>query len=199
MPKTILIATRNEDKVREITDKLAPLGVTVKSFLDFPEIPEVIEDGETLEANALKKAETGFKATGLPTLADDTGLEVDALGGAPGVYSSRYAGEEATYSDNRRKLIEAIKDVPDDKRQAAFRTVVTILDEKGSTQLEGKCGGIIITEERGDGTFGYDPVFYVPEYGQTFAEMDLKLKNKISHRGLAFGKAMEVIKEDWGL
>jgi len=199
MPKTILIATRNRDKIREITAKLASLGVTVKSFLDFSEIPEVIEDGETLEANALKKAETGFKSTGIPTLADDTGLEVDALGGAPGVFSSRYAGEEATYSDNRRKLIDAIKDVPDDKRQAAFRTVVTIYDEKGSTQVEGKCDGIIIAEERGDGTFGYDPVFYVPEYGQTFAEMDLKLKNKISHRGLAFGKAMEVIKEIWGL
>lgn len=199
MPKTILIATRNKDKVREITAKLVPLGVQVKSFLDFPEIPEVIEDGDTLEANALKKAETGFKSTGIPTLADDTGLEVEALGGAPGVYSSRYAGEDATYSSNRRKLIEAIKGIPIDKRQAAFRTVVTIFDEKGAVQIEGKCGGIIIAEERGDGTFGYDPVFYVPEYGQTFAEMDLELKNRISHRGLAFGQAMEVIKELWEL
>ena len=197
MPKIILIATRNKDKVREITAKLVPLGVQVKSFLDFPEIPEVVEDGETLEANALKKAEAGFKSTGILTLADDTGLEVDALGGAPGVFSSRYAGQDATYSSNRRKLIEAVKDIPLDKRQAAFRTVVTIYDENGAVQVEGRCGGIIIEEERGKGTFGYDPVFYVPEYGQTFAEMEMELKNKISHRGIAFSKAMEIIKELW--
>lgn len=199
MITTLLIATRNQDKVREISAKLAPLGLEIKSFLDFPEIPEVVEDGETLEANALKKAQAGFEAAAIPTIADDTGLEVDALNGAPGVYSSRYAGKDATYAGNRLKLIEAMKGVPDECRQAAFKTVVTIYDKNGFVQVEGRCDGIIIDEERGDGTFGYDPVFYVPEYGQTFAEMDLKLKNKISHRGLAFGKAMEVIEKRWGL
>jgi len=191
--KTLLLATRNRDKVREIAAKLAHLNIKVKSFRDFPHLPEVVEDGETLEANALKKAREGFQATGIPTLADDTGLEVSALGGEPGVYSSRYAGENVSYADNRRKLLMEMENVSDNMRQAAFRTVVTIYDKKGYEQVEGICEGVIIRGERGEGGFGYDPVFYVPEFGQTFAEMSLELKNRISHRGKAIDKAIEVI------
>jgi len=197
--RILLLATRNLDKVREISAKLSPLDIEVKSFLDFPQLPEVEEDGETLEANALIKAQAGFQATGIPTLADDTGLETDALNGAPGVLSSRYAGENATYADNRRKLLHAMENVPNDQRQAVFRTVVTIFDELGFIQVEGRCAGIIVRMERGKGGFGYDPVFLVPEYAQTFAEMPLELKNRISHRGKALDKAIEVIKNRWGL
>ncbi len=197
--KTLLLATHNLDKVREIAAKLAHLDIEVKSFRDFPHLPEVLEDGATLEDNALKKAREGFQATGLPTLADDTGLEAAALNGAPGVYSSRFAGEDATYADNRWKLLKEMENIPDNLRQAAFRTVVTIYDDKGFEQVEGICQGVIIRSERGEGGFGYDPVFFVPEYDQTFAEMALELKNRISHRGKAIDKAIEVIKKRWGL
>ena len=194
-PTTILISTKNKDKVREIAQKLTGLNLEVKSLLDFPEIPDVVEDGDTLEQNALKKVRAGHKATGLLTIADDTGLEVEALDGAPGVYSSRYAGEDATYADNRRKLLETMKNVSADKRKAAFRTVVAIIGTGIEEIVEGRCGGIITSEERGRGGFGYDPVFLIPDKNLTFAEMSLKDKNKISHRGIAVGKAVEVIKK----
>ena len=192
---TVLIATRNKDKVLEINHKLKGLGLEVKSFLDFPHFPEVIEDGKTIEENALKKARTGFLATGLTTLADDTGLEVEALNGAPGLYSSRYAGDNATYADNRRKLLLELEGIPPDKRRAVFRTVVVIFDKDGFNQLEGRCKGLITEDERGTGGFGYDPIFLLPEYGMTFAEMPLKLKNRVSHRGRAVEKAIQIIRE----
>ena len=194
-PTTILISTKNKDKVREITQKLDGLNLEVKSLLDFPEILDVVEDGDTLEQNAWKKARTGYEATGLLTIADDTGLEVEALDGAPGVYSSRYAGEDATYADNRRKLLETMKNVPADKRKAAFRTVVAIQGNGIEEIVEGGCEGVITSEERGSGGFGYDPVFLIPDRNLTFAEMSLEDKNKISHRGIAVGKSVEVIKK----
>lgn len=199
MTKTLLIATRNKDKVREISVKLEPLGVEIKSLLDFPEMPEVVEDRDTLEGNALKKAEKGFKFTGIPALADDTGLEVDALNGAPGVYSSRYAGKDVTYADNRKKLLLEMRNIPEGKRQAAFSTAAVIYDSEGYEVVEGKCEGVITFTEHGEDGFGYDPVFLIPEYDQTFAEMPLELKNEISHRGIAFAKVIEVIKKRWGL
>ena len=191
--KTILIATRNRDKVREIARKLAALDFEVKSLLDFPDIPEVVEDGDTIEENALKKARAGFEAAGLPTIADDTGLEVEALGGQPGVFSSRFAGEGATYADNRRKLLREMEGAPLEKRGAVFRTVVVVYDENGYEMVEGRCEGVITTVERGDEGFGYDPVFLIPGMNLTFAEMPLEEKNKISHRGLAVDKAIKVI------
>ena len=199
MTKTLLIATCNKDKVREISAKLEPLGIEIKSLIDFPEILEVVEDRDTLEGNALKKAEAGFNHTGIPTLADDTGLEVEALNGAPGVYSSRYAGKNATYADNRTKLLLEMENVPEGRRQAAFRTAAVIYDNDGYEVVEGRCAGVIIFTERGDSGFGYDPIFLIPEYEQTFAEMPLELKNKISHRGIAFAKAIEVITKRWRL
>ncbi len=199
MPNSILIATRNRDKVREIAAKLAGLNLNIKSLLDFPQIPDVIEDGKTLEENALKKARAGFEATGLPTIADDTGLEVYALNNAPGVYSSRYAGEKATYRDNRKKLLQEMRNIPPSDRKCVFRTVVCIYDEKGYEFIQSKCEGIIIEEERGSGGFGYDPIFLVPQYDQTFAEMPLELKNVISHRGKAVDKTIQVIKRRWNI
>jgi XTP/dITP diphosphohydrolase len=193
MNKTLLIATRNKDKIREISQKLENLGLEIKSLNDFPQIPGINEDGITIEDNAIKKAQTGFKATGLLTLADDTGLEVATLKGAPGVYSSRYAGKGATYADNRRKLLQAMQNIPKEKRNAVFRTVAAICDENGVILVEGKCEGVIIEEERGSAGFGYDPVFMIPELGKTFAEMTLEQKNRISHRGKAFAKAREII------
>ncbi|NQS97314.1 MAG: RdgB/HAM1 family non-canonical purine NTP pyrophosphatase [candidate division Zixibacteria bacterium] len=191
----ILIATRNKDKVLEINHKLKGLGLEVKSFLDFPHIPEVIEDGKTIEENALKKARIGFFATGLTTLSDDTGIEVEALNGAPGLYSSRYAGDNASYADNRHKLLRELEGIPIEKRRAVFRTVVVIFDKDGFNQLEGRCEGLITEDERGTGGFGYDPIFLLPEYGMTFAEMPLKLKNRVSHRGRAVEKAIQIIRE----
>ncbi|MBL7192166.1 XTP/dITP diphosphatase [bacterium] len=193
--KVILLATHNRDKVREISLKLNNYDITVKSLLDFPDAPEIVEDGDTLEANAVKKAEAGFKITGLPTIADDTGLEVKALIGAPGVYSSRYAGENVTYADNRRKLLHEMTNVPDNERSAVFRTVAAFKTAEYINIVEGQCEGYITREERGEGGFGYDPVFYIPDYKQTFAEMPLELKNKISHRGEAMDKIVEVIEK----
>ena len=195
---TLLLATRNRDKVREISRKLNGLAVEVKSLLDFPSIPDIVEDGKTIEENALKKAEAGFNATNLPTIADDTGLEVEALNGRPGIFSSRYAGKNVSYADNRRKLLEDMEEIPQRKRSALFRTVIAFVAQDRRETVEGVCGGVILGEERGDGGFGYDPVFYIPQYGLTFAQMPLELKNRISHRGIAMGKIIEVLKDYFG-
>jgi len=183
---TIVLATKNKDKIREIRKILSDLTVEFKTMADFPDMPDVEEDGATLEENALKKAMEFHKFTGLPALADDTGLEVDALSGAPGVFSSRFAGEEASYEDNRKKLLEELKDVPEENRGAQFRCVVAFADGSRRMTTEGIVRGKILTEEQGTGGFGYDPVFWVPEFEKTFAEMDLEKKNMISHRGIAF-------------
>ncbi len=181
----LLLATRNLDKVREIRSVLADLDVELICAADVPDLPEVEEDADTLEGNAIKKAMTLHKMTGLPTLADDTGLEVEALGGAPGVFSSRYAGPDATYADNVQKLLQAMRDVPESRRQAQFRTVIAFAHDGQVETVEGVCRGVITTEPRGSNNFGYDPVFYVPDLGKTMAEMTLEEKNRISHRGRA--------------
>ena len=191
----IVLATRNRDKVNEIRDLLIDLEVQILTLNDFPEVPEIIEDRETLEQNAYKKAKTVFDATGILSVADDTGLEVDALNGQPGVYSSRFAGEQATYDDNVNKLLQEMENVPDDQRSAIFRTVISIVGENINELVEGRCKGIIVRHKKGNGGFGYDPVFYVPEYRRTFAEMPLSLKNQISHRGQALQKAIKILKQ----
>jgi XTP/dITP diphosphohydrolase len=163
---------------------------------DFPHIGEIPEEGDTLEANALTKSETALRETGLPSLADDTGLEVDALGGRPGVYSSRYSGPNATYDDNVKKLLGELEGVPLEKRGATFRTVVAVsFPGEESGVVEGKCEGTIITEARGKSGFGYDPVFLPDGKELTFAEMALPEKNKISHRGLALKAARALLEE----
>ena len=184
----LLIATRNPDKLKEIKACFQVPQLEVVSALEFPDLPEVEEDGDTLEANAIKKATILARETGLWSLADDTGLEVAALDGAPGVYSARYAGEDATYEDNCRKLLAALSGQGD--RRAVFRSVIALCDPAGKAEcVEGGCDGVITEEAHGENGFGYDPVFQPDGYPLTFAEMDATTKNRLSHRGKALQKA----------
>jgi XTP/dITP diphosphohydrolase len=184
----LIIATRNAHKLEEIQKVFDFQGLEVMSAFDFPDIPDVVEDGETLEANAEKKAVEIALATGCWSMADDSGLEVDALGGAPGVYSARYAGETCSYTDNNAKLLREL--AGQDDRTARFRTVVALSDPDGNTQtLEGECLGRIIEEQRGTNGFGYDPLFVPDGFSETFAELSSDIKNTISHRARALRKA----------
>jgi len=193
--KTIVLASRNKHKIEELRQTLAPLDIELKSTYDFPQLEEVVEDKTTLEGNALKKARYVYEETGLPALSDDTGLEVEALDGRPGVYSARYAGESATYQDNVDKLLDELAGVKFEDRKAQFRTVVAFVSEDGTHTFEGICRGAIIEEERGDKGFGYDPVFLPAGYKETFAELSAKTKNEISHRGKAIEKFYDWLKE----
>jgi XTP/dITP diphosphohydrolase len=172
------------------------LAIDILTRDDFPGIPETIEDGATLDANALKKARELCEATGLAAVADDTGLEVDALNGEPGVYSSRFAGPGATYADNVNLLLKRMEGVPEKARGAQFRCVIALVEPAGAEILvEGVCEGRILTEARGDGGFGYDPVFLVPSFGRTFAEMSVAEKDGISHRGRAMARMRRLLEE----
>lgn len=182
----LLIATRNRDKANELVALLGDLPVSIRTLHDVEGVPEIVEDAETLEGNAIKKATVAFERTGLPSVADDTGLEVGYLQGAPGVYSARYAGPGASYADNVRKLIGALKGVPPRRRNARFRCVMAFVSSGGVLEVvEGSCPGSIIEAPRGNGGFGYDPVFLPDGHRQTFAEMDLATKNGLSHRARA--------------
>lgn len=191
----LVLATRNRHKVDEISALLAELPVEILSFRDFPDLPEVVEDGATLEENAVKKAEAIAEATGLPSLADDTGLEVEALGGAPGVFSARYAGPEGDYEANNEKLLNELAGVAPDRRGATFRCVVALAVPSGETRVvEGRTDGRIIGERRGSGGFGYDPLFVPDGWKRTYAEMSTDEKNAISHRGKAIAKGIELVR-----
>jgi|TARA_Y100000817_G_C16628394_1_gene442781 XTP/dITP diphosphohydrolase len=192
----VVIATHNRDKMQEIQDALSILGWTVISLYDFPEIEEIEENGKTLEENALIKAREVFNKTGLAVISDDTGLEVDALDGAPGVYSARYAGEDCSYSDNVDKLLRDMIKVPMPNRGAKFKTVMVFKDQKKELIVEGIVKGKITRESKGDDGFGYDPIFYFSDYEKTFAEMTMSEKNKISHRGNAINHLINTIKEN---
>jgi XTP/dITP diphosphohydrolase len=194
--KQLLVATHNADKVKEISGILAGIDVTLVPLTAYPSVPPTVEDAETLEGNALKKAREAFRATGLPSVADDTGLEVFYLNGEPGVYSSRYAGENATYADNRRKLLKRMRGVPPRRRGAQFRTVVAFVPDAGTHHLfEGVCPGQIIEQELGDGGFGYDPIFIADGTTETFGQMALEQKNTLSHRARAFKRFAEFLKQ----
>ncbi|MYD31956.1 MAG: XTP/dITP diphosphatase [Nitrospira sp. SB0677_bin_15] len=191
----LVLATGNRDKQREMKAFLQDLRVTIRTPDEFPGAPVVVEDGETCRANAGKKAREISQFTGLLTLADDTGLEVDALGGRPGVYAARYAGAHASYEDNCRKLLDELDGVPWDQRGARFLTVVAISDPSSSVEfVEGALQGRIADHCSGMHGFGYDPVFIIPELGKTLAELTLDQKNQISHRGQALAKAKDVLK-----
>lgn len=192
---TLVLASRNRHKIEELRETLAEIGIELKSALDFDRLQEVEEDKPTLEGNALKKARYVYEETGLPSLADDTGLEVDALDGRPGVYSARYAGEDATYDDNVNKLLDEMAGVRQKDRGAQFRTVVAFVSYSGTHTFEGVCRGQILRERRGNKGFGYDPVFRPEDYEQTFAELDSEIKNRISHRGRAIQKFVTFLKE----
>ena len=186
----LIVATRNQHKLEEIHAILNGLNVELHSALDFPEIPDVEEDGDTFAANAIKKAVTLARATGCWALADDSGLEVDALDNAPGVYSARYAGEPISYSANNAKLLREL--AGQKNRRARFRCVMALSDPAGHTEVvEGRCEGYIIAELRGTAGFGYDPLFVPDGYTQTFAEMPADQKNAISHRGRALAAAQD--------
>lgn len=188
----LVLASRNKHKIAEMQEILKGLGIEVLSALDFPQLEDVDEDQPTLEGNALKKARYVHEQTGLPALSDDTGLEVEALDGAPGVYSARYAGQNVTYQDNVTKLLKELSGVS--KRSAQFRTVVALTDGDQEYAFEGICKGKVLTEQRGDKGFGYDPVFQPEGYELTFAELDTSVKNEISHRGRAVQKFIEFLK-----
>ena len=191
----LVLATRNRHKGEELMALLGDLGIRIRTLADFPEAPEVEEDGLTCEANAIKKATEISRATGLTAVADDTGLEVDALGGRPGVYAARYAGEEATYEDNCNKLIRELSGVPRELRTARFITVAAIAVPGEPVQVaRGVLEGCITESPVGAGGFGYDPVFYVPELHATLAEISADRKNRISHRAKAFLQAKELLR-----
>jgi XTP/dITP diphosphohydrolase len=194
--ETIVLATNNKHKVNEIRGILSGLALRIMTLDDFPGAPQVEETGRTLQENAVLKAEAIFRFTGLPSLADDSGLEVDALKGAPGVLSSRFAGEHCSFEDNNRKLLNMMSDIPWERRGAKFVCVVALTkDSKQTLTVKGEIRGLIGLEERGESGFGYDPVFYLPELDKTFAQLSFQEKNRISHRAIAFGRAKDLIQK----
>jgi XTP/dITP diphosphohydrolase len=185
---TVVVATRNRGKLREIAALLAGLGLELRTIDELAPDAELREDGATFVDNALAKARQAAAATGLPAIADDSGLEVDALDGAPGVYSARYAGLPSDDARNNAKLLQALRDVPAARRAARFRCVAAFVDPAGGAELtcSGACEGEILTAPRGSEGFGYDPLFLVPHLARTMAELPLDQKNQLSHRAAAF-------------
>jgi XTP/dITP diphosphohydrolase len=189
----ILLATNNKHKIDELKAKLVDTNIEILSPIELGITDlEVIEDADTLERNAFLKAKAFFDNSKIPTISDDTGLFVNALNGEPGVYSARYAGENATFEDNCNKLLNSLKDI--ENRNAYFETVICYYDGENINYLSGKCSGKITNEYRGENGFGYDPIFIPDGYSLTFAELSKDIKNKISHRGLAGDNFIEFIK-----
>jgi XTP/dITP diphosphohydrolase len=192
----ILLATNNQGKVQELVKLLGDLPFNVLSLQDFPEIGEIEEDGETFADNALIKARTAAGISRLLTLADDSGLEVDALQGRPGVHSARFAGEPKDDNANNAKLLELLRDVPSEQRTARFKSVIAVVAPSGEEFLtEGACEGVIGFAPKGTEGFGYDPLFFVIEFDKTFSELTLEEKNSISHRGKALRAALEILRK----
>lgn len=192
---TIVLATHNRDKREELQEALSEFTLEILSLNDFPFIGEIEEVGQTLLENSMIKAKTVHNLTQLPVIADDTGLEVEALNGAPGIYSARYAGEDVTYEDNVNKLLAEMENIPLENRKAQFRTVISFVDKDRELWTEGTIKGIIGETAKGKNGFGYDPVFFVPELEKTFSELSIGEKNKISHRGLAMKKFRILLRE----
>ena len=192
---TIVLATHNRDKREELQEALSEFTVKILSLNDFPFIGEIEEVGQTLLENSMIKAKTVHNLTQLPVIADDTGLEVEALNGAPGIYSARYAGEDVTYEDNVNKLLAEMENIPLENRKAKFRTVISFVDKDRELWTEGTIKGIIGESAKGKNGFGYDPVFFVPELEKTFSELSIGEKNRISHRGLAMKKFRILLRE----
>jgi len=195
----LVVATRNPGKLREIRHLLEGAGIAVRGLEGFPELPEVVEDGETFAANAAKKAETIARLTGCPCLADDSGLTVAALDGEPGVHSARYAGSQSDDAANNAHLLRELADVPDGRRQAAFCCVMAlVLPGRPTVFFEGQVAGSILHAPRGQGGFGYDPLFLVAGFEQTMAELALDEKNRISHRGQALRQVVTALTASGG-
>jgi len=190
----ILLATQNKGKIRELQELLVDEDIEVLSLQDIKDWEDVEENGETFADNAALKAKAAVKKTGLISLADDSGLDVDALDGAPGVYSARFAGEPKDDERNNDKLLQLLENVADDQKRARFRCALVIATPEGEEFLtEGTVEGQILTQRRGTDGFGYDPLFFLPEYARTMAELTLAEKNKLSHRAQAFRKAIPIL------
>ena len=192
--KELLVATKNKGKVREIADLLLPTGIRVTSLLDYAGMPDIVEDGVTFRANAAKKAVVIARHTGLLVMGEDSGLEVDALGGRPGVYSARYSGENATDASNNALLLKELSGVPVERRTARYRSAIALADKDVLVDVvEGSCEGIIAAECRGTNGFGYDPLFLMPSHQRTFGELDLAVKQTMSHRANALRKFLKLL------
>lgn len=187
--KELAVATRNAGKLKEIRQLLEGNVGMIYSLADFPEMPDIVEDGVSFEENALKKAKLTAQRLEKPVLADDSGLCVDALGGRPGIYSARFAGSGADDKENNKKLLAELAGIPFNKRSASFQCVIALCFPDGSQQtFFGELKGMILDEARGANGFGYDPLFLIPEYGKTLAELSSVIKNRISHRGRALAE-----------
>ncbi|TCS83487.1 XTP/dITP diphosphatase [Tepidibacillus fermentans] len=194
----IVLATKNQGKIQEFKTLFSGLGIEILSLKEFENVPEIIEDGTSFEENAKKKAETICQFTRLPTIADDSGLVVDALAGAPGINSARYAGENATDEQNNQKLLHALAGIPKEKRKARFVAYLAFaVPNKETIGVEDIVEGYILESPRGQRGFGYDPLFYLPELGKTMAELDPEIKNQISHRGKAMRRLFHLLKGEW--
>jgi XTP/dITP diphosphohydrolase len=192
----LLVATKNKGKLREIRELLKDLDLNVTSLEDYADLPEIIEDGKTFTANAIKKAATIAMYTKTLTLGEDSGLEVTALGNKPGVYSSRFSGEGATDKKNNAKLLRMLKKVPMKKRQARYRCCAALADARGLVAvLSGSCSGVIAARAKGNNGFGYDPLFFIPRLKKTFGELDLSVKGTISHRARAMKKVKQTLRK----
>lgn len=195
-PQEVVIATRNPGKFREIKDVLSSLPLKFLSLEDFPDLPEVVEDGATFAENARKKARMIADFTSRLAIADDSGLVVDALQGRPGVFSSRYAGENASDRERCQKLLEEMASIPEGKRQARFVCAMAVALPRGRMEVvEGECRGQVTSAPRGKRGFGYDPIFFVPQFGKTMAELEPEEKNRISHRGRALERLKVILPE----
>ncbi len=197
MPSTLVLGTRNHKKRLEIEEILGDLGIPLADLSAYPAAPEVVEDGDTFAANARKKAIETAVAIGQWVLGEDSGLVVPALGGRPGVYSARYAGTQGDDAANNRKLLAELAPLPADKRDAYYVCTAALADPSGTVHavVEGRCHGRIIKDYRGAGGFGYDPLFVIPEYHQTFGELSSRVKHALSHRGRALAQLRTVLRE----
>ena len=193
--KKIVIASSNKHKISEISIKIKPFFDNVLCLQDFPDIGEIIENGNTIEENSFKKSRASFEHTNIASIADDTTLEVDALNGDPGLFTARYAGEKATYEENMTKLLDNLDGIEDSLRTARFRTIISFVDGKNDFHVEGRLEGRILNKKIGNNGFGYDPIFQSTEFKMSLAEMDSKLKNEVSHRGLAIKNFISKIRE----
>ena len=196
----LILATSNKDKAREIAEILSDTPFVVTTMKEEGYDPDIVENGKTFEENALIKARTVHAlAEGAYVMADDSGLCIDALDGAPGIYSARFCGEDSTYPEKFAKIFEMLKDVPEEKRTAKFVCSIAVVRPDGSEfTVRGEVCGVLHEKPMGDGGFGYDPIFYVPEFGMTTAQMTKEQKNSISHRGKASRAMAEKLKADLG-
>ncbi len=192
----LLLATENKGKIREIKQMLNDPRLKLLLLKDFPGLPKLHEEGTTFRENAIYKAKEFSKLTGKLSLADDSGLEVEALGGNPGVYSARFAGEDATDEENNSRLLKLLGDLPLHKRKAHFRCVMAVVSPEGWIKVaEGKCSGLIGFKPQGRFGFGYDPLFIIPEYNRTFGQLAPQIKNKLSHRSQALKKVRKLLEK----